>query len=205
VHRAVLAAAMLFACGGSGEPPPTGPAYPTVGIGTKEGDVIRDYAFVGFVDPGVSHEAVEIRMGHFYNPTGSAKFDAADSFDDSLAKPRAIVISTTEAWELTKTILYQQLPQYWSGHRDRGLMVLFVLLGDNKPGSSPTLAQLQKSVVTLKARFPCAIDAERKVTELLDPTKLPTSWVVNARTMQIVSSHSGAPDEAFWGKALSLL
>jgi hypothetical protein len=164
---------------------PDGVPYPTDNIGTnprsgtRAGNKLENYKFLGYPDGDISKGLQPISMAQLFDPTG--------------AHYKLIHIQASGSWcvycqEETKTIatMKQMLA-------DRKVAWIISLAEGPTPGSPATTKDLDKWVSQFKAPYTHLLDPSNKnFGPFYDAAALPWNANVNAKTMEILSSGVGA-------------
>ncbi|GAC1569774.1 MAG: hypothetical protein NVS3B20_00840 [Polyangiales bacterium] len=190
--------------------------YPAGPYGVAEGSVINDFDFLGFTNSVAQRDpnALEpIRLAHFYNPhVDDATYAALDAdHDDRLfppgspygagkPKPRALLLDVSSVWcppcnEEAKTVLPAKRLKYSACGGE--------FLQQLADGITPGVAATPKNLVAWTTRYqidyPAVIDPSSKLQSLFQQDAFPANIIVDTRSMKVVKSMNGVPNNAFWG------
>jgi thiol-disulfide isomerase/thioredoxin len=178
--------------------------------GVAPGNVLKGYVFEGYVDPsqGIGEaRRKEINMCSFYDPTGEGLWGAGSPFEEASPKPRAVIITLAAGWcgpcreEAAKT-----LPEKYASYGPQGLQIVTVLADTTTAGESAGWKELETWVSIYDVQYVATIDTDRELANEFPGTGgFPTNILVDARTLGIVESLSGAPDAGFYQKLEQLL
>ena len=173
------------ATAGAPDKNPEGVAYPTENLGTNPrlgphpGNRIANYKFLGYPGGDVSKGLQPISLAMFFDPTG--------------ARYRLIHIQASGSWcvncqEETKvvTTLKDKLAE-------RKVAWLISLSEGASPGTAATTTDLDHWIAQLKAPFTHVLDpGNRNFGTFYDASVLPWNAIIDARTMEILTSGIGA-------------
>ncbi|MCC6527320.1 MAG: TlpA family protein disulfide reductase [Polyangiaceae bacterium] len=201
----------------SGEDPPTPLAepgfsvvedYPDGPYGVGIGDVISPFVFRGYVRPEVDKgEAHRVIFGlpDFYSGE-EALFPPGSPFGAGNPKPVALLVNVGAVWctpcqyEASKI-----LPGEHAKYAPRGGEFLMNLAQSAALGTPATWTDLDNWIKAYDVVYPAVLDDEGQLGALFDPNSYPANVIIDTRTMQIVESVSGVPQETFWTKFEALL
>ena len=164
---------------------PDGVEYPTTNIGTnpragtRAGNTLANYKFLGYPDGDVTKGLQPISMANLFDPSG--------------ARVKLIHIQASGSWcvycqEEVKTItpMRQKLA-------DRKVAWIISLAEGPTPGTPSTTKDLDKWVSQFKAPYTQFLDpANKNFGPFYDAAALPWNANINAKTMEILSSGVGA-------------
>jgi len=202
-------------------PIPTSVAtYPEGPLGVAKGAVIPNYKFPGFANAKADSSALQtLTLGDFYNPhAGDASYvPASAETDDRLfpadspygageKKPVALLIDIASVWcgpcnEEAKSLL----PGLYAKYAPCGGEFLFQLVESASPGTKADEQNLRTWTKVYKVDYPATIDPGGQLSDLYPTGSFPNAAVVDTRTMRIVETIQGVPDDAFWSAYTGLL
>lgn len=158
---------------------PAGDAYPTANLGTKKGNTIKNYKFVGYVDGNKANGIKPISLADFYDPTG-------------------------ETYEL----IHIQASGTWCGYckaeteasvpvadqiKSRKVAWIITLAEGPTPGQPSDQTDLDRWLNNFKAPFTHVLDPGNKnLGPFYDAAALPWNANINAKTMEILTAGTGA-------------
>jgi hypothetical protein len=164
---------------------PDGVPYPTENIGREKrngstpGSRITNYKFLAYPDGDISKGLQPISMATFFDPKG--------------VKNKLIHIQASGSWcvycvEETKVVAPIR-------HKllDRKVVWIISLAEGKTPGTAATTGDLDKWISQYKAPYIHFFDpGNRNLGEFYDAAALPWNANIDARTMEILDSHTGA-------------
>lgn len=163
-------------------------SYPCGPYGGQEGSVVENFAFQGVRDPrapGASADTLEtIRVGDFYDPTGSKGI-------------KLLLLNTAALWCQACKVEHGELPELYSDREARGLRLLSLVFQDNE--YDPAEPQhLQAWLDAFTPSYPTALDPEYQMKAFGPPDQQPLNIVVDARTMKVLQKTVGDQREQVW-------
>lgn len=168
---------------------PDGVPYPTDNIGTtprsgsRPGNKIQNFKFLGYPDANVAGGLKPISLAQFFDPTGN--------------KYRLIHIQAAGSWCVycqKETELLVPLAQKLA---DRKVVWLVSLAEGPSQGDPSTQKDLDAWIAEFKSPFTHVLDpANRNLGPFYDRAALPWNADVNAMTMEILQAGTGAPTSA---------
>lgn len=187
------------------------PEYPAPPYDLAPGGIIRDYEFPGFPNAAKDRENLTtIRFADFYNPNADdpAPFDPPNDdrlfppgspYGEGTPKPRALVVAIGSVWcgpcnQEAKSLL----PVHRTKYKPCGGEIFYLLVESNAPGTEATKKDLQTWSKKYKVDYPIALDASRQLSQLYSSNTFPASAIIDTRTMEVVETLSGPPEEGFW-------
>jgi thiol-disulfide isomerase/thioredoxin len=166
---------------------PQGVAYPTANLGTsaragtRPGNTIINYKFLGYPDGVVANGLQPISLASYFDPTNT--------------KYKLIHIQASGSWCphcRTETEVVAGLKQKLI---DRKVLWLISLAEGPTPGTAATTKDLDQWIAQLKAPFPHVLDPGNKNLGLFyDAAALPWNANISAATMEILSAGVGATE-----------
>ena len=171
-----------------GDVNPYGVAYPTENIGrqvrkgTTPGNVMENFKFYGYIDGDPSAERKRVSLADYYDP--------------EMKKYKVVHIQSSGVWckpcnDETKEVgkIADQLP---------GLKVAYIiaLTQGPKPGEPSTDADLVTWLKNLDPKVTNVLDpGDEALGVFYDPAGIPWNANLDARTMEVLSSGTGAPSK----------
>jgi hypothetical protein len=193
---APLTFALLGAChGGSSSPDelpdpdvaphaanPAGVPYPAAPSSARTGDVAPNLTFEGYPDSNRAPGLVTVSFADLYDPTGK---------DHSV-----IFVSIAANW-CARCV--EEIPDMLSlapSYRSKGVVMLQVLVAGSTSGYGPSQADLDAWVGGQHSAWTVVADVRsRRMTSALGLAGVPSSMLIDARTMTIIHESAGAPDD----------
>ena len=218
--RALVAGAALALVGCSSEahtdekPPPVADDgiandgnYAPGPYGVVQGKTIANYEFLGFVNPLADSSTLQtIKLGDFYNPTGSEVFPEGSLYGAGKPKPKALLINVSAVW--CGPCQYEAdeiLPVEYAKYKPLGGEFLLELADGPTPGTAALEKHLSAWTNKYDVDYPSTIDPQYQLGALFEAAAYPGNMIVRTKTMAIVAIVSGAPDQVFWGEFEGLL
>lgn len=157
---------------------PAGDPYPTKGIGTTEGAIIRNFKFVGYPDADVEGGLQPISLAQFYDPTGK--------------DVKMIHIQAAGVWCSACKGETTALVPLASELKARKVVWIVSLAEGAKPGSPSKKSDLGDWISTFSSPFTHVLDpANQNLGPFYDRTALPWNANIDATTMKILTSGTG--------------
>ena len=161
---------------------PQGKKYPTTGLGTKEGSIIRNYKFLGYPDADTS-ELKPISLAQFYDPSGQ--------------NYQLIHIQAAGVWcpackgETTALVpLADQL-------KAKKVVWIVSLAEGPQPGSPSKQADLNGWIAEFSSPYTHVLDPSNKnLGPFYDRSALPWNANIDAKTMKILTAGTGGAQSA---------
>lgn len=167
----------------SGEAPywDGGETYPTTDIGTKTGQRIKNYKFLGFPDGDPTQRPRPISLADYYDPTGESH--------------KLIHIQSSGIW-CTACMVEMKLVEAMKPDFDARKVVWIVSIAEGAtPGQPSTMDDLTRWMSNFKSAFPgltAVLDSgNRNLGPFYDAAALPWNVDVDAKTMTILSQGTG--------------
>jgi predicted small lipoprotein YifL len=187
-------AVVLAACGSKGpdEMPdpdvpghtnaPDGTPYPTSNLGPTTGQIAPNLTFQGYPSSNTS--------------AGLKAVSFADLFDPSGKDHKVIYLSIGATWcsrcVEEASVILRTLPTY----APQGLVVVEVLVAGASAGYGPSQGELDGWIATNHTTWTVLADVRgRRTANQLDLPGVPSSMLIDARTMEIIHESAGAPDD----------
>ncbi len=191
VHAALALA--LGACSGSSTPneladpvvaphptSPGGDPYPTANLGPDVGQVIPNLVMQGYPDSNKAGGLVDVSLADFYDPKGK----------DHTVLFVAIAANWCSACASEATRMNDVRVAY----RAKGVVMLEVLVAGETSGYGPTKSELDGWVDGHATTWTVTADVRgRRLFGQLGFVGVPSSMLIDTRTMQILHQASGAP------------
>jgi thiol-disulfide isomerase/thioredoxin len=192
----VLAMSVLAAaCGGSSTPTeladpdvaphpanPAGVAYPTKNLGPNVGEIIPNLAFEGYPDSSTSAGLTNVSLADFYDPTGK----------DHTVLFVTVAATWCSACASEASIMKSIGPTY----RAKGVVMMEVLVAGQSSGYGPSQSELDAWVHDHATTWTVTADVRgRRLFGQLGFVGVPSSMLLDTRTMEIIHQASGAPDD----------
>ena len=194
---ALVLSALAFtgACGGNTAPSeladpvvaphPTnaaGDAYPTQNIGPNAGQTLANFAFQGYPSSDESAGLVNVSMADFFDPKGA---------------DHAILFVTIGAnWCSACAEQTSTLKAVAAEYRAKGVIVMEVMVAGETSGYGPSQGDLTNWISNHATTWTVAADVRgRRMFGQLGFVGVPSSMLVDTRTMEIIHQAAGAPDD----------
>ena len=173
--------------------------YPSGPYGFDVGDILPDYAFVGYANyaepivPGLQIS----RMSDFYNPTGQELHSEVSAYGPNKPKPLAINLVIGSGWcppcqNEAATILPPRYDQYApAGH------FVSAMIDGYSTGIPADINALDTWSMAFSPKYTMLIDPKSQLMTHYYPA-FPGSLIIDARTMMIMYREVGQPNDAFW-------
>jgi hypothetical protein len=161
---------------------PDGTPYPTANIGPSPGQIAPNVTFQGY--PSSNKGA------------GLQTYSFADLYDPGAKNHELLYLSISASWcsrcvEEAKEIA-AALPTYAA----QGVVVVEVLVAGASPGYGPSKGELDGWVDTNHTSWTVLADVRgRRTSGELDLAGVPSSMLIDSRTMEIIHASAGAPDD----------
>jgi hypothetical protein len=160
-----------------------GDAYPTKGIGTQVGKVIRNYKFLGYPDANVEGGLKPISLAQFFDPSGSdiklIHIQAAGSWCSACRGETRALVPIAE--ELVK----------------RKVIWVVSLAEGPTPGSPSKTTDLNTWISDFNSPFTHVLDpANKNLGPFYDRSALPWNANIDAKTMKIITAGTGGAQQA---------
>lgn len=182
---------------GQGQAPDPGSPYPAGPYGVAVGQIIPNFDFVGYANPGSStDEESVIELADFYNPTGEDVFPEESIYGPGELKPTVLVVVVSAVWcgpcqfESAKL-----LPGEYEKYGPRGAEFFLQLADGPAAGSPAELSHLKSWTTKYETLFPAAIDPKYQLGSLFPSSAFPANILIDTRTMEILEVVSGIPEE----------
>jgi hypothetical protein len=168
---------------------PDGVPYPTANIGTHArsgdlpGNVIANLTFQGYPQSDASKGLQTVSMADYYDPT---------------AKDRKVLyLSAAASWCVNCDEASDEAVAVASKYRAMGAVFVEVLVNGTTPEYGPSLGELDAWVGKHKTApdITVLVDVRARRMAPLGVTNVPWSALVDTRTMEILHSTLGAPDD----------
>jgi hypothetical protein len=201
--------------GESLQPVSTPLAYPPGPYGTTKGSIVAHYKLNGFQNAQIDHSATQpIQLADFYNPhaddPGYAPANAAQddrlfppgsSYGGGTPKPKALSITISSLWcGACKNEAKTVLPAKYLKYKPLGGEFLVQLDDGPSQGHSAGQQDLLTWTTQFHVNYPATIDPGRQLDALFVADVYPANIIINTRTMKIVQSVPGVPEQSYWTK-----
>ncbi|AKU97977.1 hypothetical protein AKJ09_04641 [Labilithrix luteola] len=171
--------------GGSGATQETngkGDVYPTANQGTKKGNTIKNYKFVGYLDADKADGLKPISLADFYDPTG-------ETYELIHIQASGTWCSVCKAETQATVPLADQI-------KARKVAWIITIAEGPTPGVPSTQQDLDKWMSTFNAPFTHVLDPGNKnLGPFYDAAALPWNANINAKTMEILSAGVGGTND----------
>lgn len=157
---------------------PAGDAYPTANIGTKKGNTIKNYKFVGYIDGDKSTGLKPVSLADFYDPTGETY--------------KLIHIQASGTWCTVCQAETQASVPLADKLKERKVAWIITIAEGPTPGQPSTQTDLDRWLTSYKAPYTHLLDSGNKnLGPFYDAAALPWNANINAKTMEILSAGTG--------------
>ncbi len=188
-------AALAVACSGSSTPneladpdvaahptSPAGAAYPTKNLGPNAGQVIPNLAFPGYPASTTSAGLANVSLADFYDPSGK---------DHTV-----LFVSIGATWCSACASQTTVMRNLGALYRAKGVVMLEVLVAGATSGYGPAKSEMDGWVGDHATTWTVAADVRgRRLFGQLGFVGVPSSMLVDTRTMTIIHQATGAPDD----------
>lgn len=168
---------------------PDGVPYPTDNIGTnprsgsRSGDRIANYKFLGYVDGDVSKGLQPVSLANYFDPTGK--------------RYKLLHISAAGVWCTYCRQEMEAVAPLKNELDTRKVAWLVSLAEGSTPGTPSTKSDLEEWMGTYKAPFTHVLDSGNKnLGPFYNAAALPWNANISARTMEILTAGTGAATTA---------
>lgn len=183
---------------GQGQDPAQGVEYAPGPYGIEVGSVIANYKFVGYPSPDTDKKTpLEIQLADFYNPTGDGVYPEGSPMGAGNAKPKALMISVASVW--CGPCNYESdsvLPGEYAHYNPMGVEFLLNLADGPDVGIPAKLTHLKSWTTQYDTKWPAVIDPSYKLAALFTQDAYPANFIVDTKTMKILSAIAGVPIDA---------
>ena len=196
----VLALAIVLAsgglsCGGSSSPSelpdptvaphPTnaaGDPYPAAGIGNQIGQIVPNLSFSGYPDSNRAGGLVNVSLADYYDPK------ATDH--------RLLYVTVSATWCSRCISEAAEMGTDAPIDRPQGVRFLEVLIAGATSGYGPSQSELDDWVSQKETAWTVVADVRgRRMSGQLGLSGVPSSMLIDTRTMEIIHASAGAPDD----------
>lgn len=168
--------------------------------GTTEGQVLANLLFEGYAQPadGIGEgRRVELPLSTFYNPTGAATYGPGELLPEGTARPQALVINGGAVWcSPCKAEAAELLPKEYAALHPKGLELLFIMVESIEQGKPASFSDLDNWISAFDLSYPAVLDPTNQMS--FETTTFPSNVLIDTRTMTIVESVKGIPQDSFW-------
>jgi hypothetical protein len=182
---------------GQGQAPDPGSPYPSGPYGVAVGDVIQNFAFVGYPNPVEDNqEAVEIELAEFWNPTGTDTYSEESVLGPGELKPTVLVVVVSAVWcGPCQFESAELLPGEHAKYQPRGAEFMLQLADGPSPGSPAEFSNLTTWTTKYKTPFPAVIDPAYKLGSQFPSNAFPANILIDTKTMEVLEIVAGVPEE----------
>ncbi len=166
---------------------PDGVAYPATNLGGHgrlgkiPGNTIPNFAFQGYLESDTARTLVPISLAVYFDPKA--------------ARHKILLISVAASWCVACKAEEDTLAELAPALRAKGAVFLIALVEGPKPGSGPSLGDLNAWVDRHPATFTTVFDADARRLGTVEAAGVPWNALIDTRTMEILHSSVGAPDD----------
>ena len=185
----------LVACGGSSSPSelpdptiaphptdPAGDAYPTAGIGNQIGQIVPNLAFSGYPDSNRAGGLVNVSLADYYDPKANDH--------------RLLYVTVSATWCSRCISEAAEMGTDAPLDRPQGVRFLEVLVAGATSGYGPSQTELDDWVAQKQTTWTVVADVRgRRMSGQLGLSGVPSSMLIDTRTMAIIHESAGAPDD----------
>jgi len=193
-----LAAALLVGCGSNAPEVPkellatasdcAAPGYPSEGIGTEPGSVVKNACFVGYRAP----DRVAATAAHRETIAFSDYYDPAGTKGVSL-----LLINTAAIWCGACVVEHGTLPDHENQLGPEGLVILSTLFQDaHRDGA--TLEDVERWIANFHTNFPMVADPAIQLERYASADSAPLNMLVDPRSMKILRKYVGDQGTVMW-------
>jgi hypothetical protein len=192
MRRIILFA--LLACSGKGpdELPdpdvqghttaPDGTPYPSTNVGSSVGQVAPNLVFQGYP---ASNKSAGLQIYAF-----------ADLYDPTAKDHSVLYLSLAATWCSSCVAEAAEITRILPTYAPKGVVVVEVVVAGASSGYGPSRAELDGWVDANHTTWTVLADVRgRRTSQGLDLLGVPSSMLIDTRTMQIIHSSAGAPDD----------
>lgn len=162
--------------------------YPEQGIGSEEGDVVKNVCFTGYRAPHRVAAAPEnretIAFSDYYDPAGTKGVGL-------------LLINTSAIWCSACVSEHHSLPDYQTELGDQGLVILSTLFQDASRNAA-SLEDLERWIAKFGTNFPMVTDPELELGAYASPASAPLNMLVDPRSMKILRKYVGDQGTVMW-------
>ncbi len=196
---AALVALVTVACGSNAPELPSellksdstdcgAPDYPSEGLGTETGDVVKNACFIGYRAPNrlpaTEPNREVIAFSDYYDPTGSKGVSL-------------LLVNTSAVWCGACINEHRTLPDYQSELGSKGLVILSTLFQDSQRDGA-SMSDLERWIANFHPNFPMVADPEVSLTPYSPPELAPLNMVIDPRSMKILQKYVGDQGAVMW-------
>ncbi len=174
--------------------------YPDTPTGFEEGSIMPDLAFIGYANfTDKSLEGLqEVRLSHFYNPTGDGVFPEGSPYGAGTPKPKALNMLISSVWcPPCNQEAKDTLPGEYIKYKPLGGHFLAILIDGIKQGVPATLNELAAWSDKYQPSYSMVLDPASKSTKWYPPY-FPGNIIIRTRDMKIIRVEPGVPAADFW-------
>ena len=161
---------------------PAGDAYPTKNIGPSVGQIVPNLAFEGYPDSSTTAGLANVSFADFYDPTGK---------DHSV-----LFVTVAATWCSACASEATLMKSVGLSFRPKGVVMMEVLVAGSTSGYGPSRPELDTWVHDHATAWTVTADVRgRRLFGQLGFAGVPSSMLIDTRTMEIIHQASGAPDD----------
>ncbi len=159
-----------------------GVAYPTENIGSTPGKIAPNLAFSGYPDSNRDGGLKPVSFADYYDPTA--------------AHHKLLYLSAAASWCARCADEAREMTRLMPAFAPKGVVMIEVLVAGTTSGYGPSGAELDGWVDQHHTTWTVLADVRgRRVGGQLGLAGVPSSMLIDARTMQIIHQSAGAPDD----------
>jgi hypothetical protein len=199
MREAVMVLALLGVACGSGAPEVpsdlleggsgcSATDYPSEGLGSEEGDVVKNVCFTGYRAPEriapLAENRETIAISDYYDPAGTKGVSL-------------LLVNTAAIWCSACVSEHHDLPSYQTELGERGLVILSLLFQDaaREPAS---LEDLERWIAKFGTNFPMATDPDLALESYASYASAPLNMLIDPRDMTILRKYVGDQGSVMW-------
>jgi hypothetical protein len=162
---------------------PAGVAYPTDNLGTKKGNTIKNYKFVGYVNGDKANGLTPVSLANFFDPTGETY--------------QLIHIQASGTWCTVCQAETKASVPLEADLKSRKVAWIITIAEGPTPGQPSTQTDLDKWLSNYKAPYTHVLDPGNKnLGPFYDAAALPWNANINAKTMEILNAGTGGTGDS---------
>ncbi len=162
--------------------------YPEEGVGTEQGDVVKNACFTGYRAPHRVAAAAEhretIAFSDYYDPAGTKGMGL-------------LLINTAAIWCSACVGEHHGLPAYQDELGDQGLVILSLLFQDASRNEA-SFEDLERWIDKFGTNFPMATDPDLALEGYASYSSAPLNMLVDPRSMKILRKYVGDQGTVMW-------
>ena len=162
--------------------------YPSEGIGSEEGDVVKNVCFSGYrapqrVAPSVEHRET-IAFSDYYDPAGSKGVSL-------------LLVNTAAIWCSACVSEHHTLPAHQADMEARGLVIFSVLFQD-AARETASIEDVERWIAKFETNFPMVTDPDLALESYASYASAPLNMLVDPRSMKILRKYVGDQGSVMW-------